>query len=99
MSFTVRFDPKAEVEYFEAWDWYDEQSIGLGNRFGNAVLLLIKSISNNPLAYPNKKFDCRECKVEDFPYLVIYKVFPAKNIIYITSIFHTSRSPRKKHRR
>jgi len=99
MSFNIELDPKAEAEYFDAWDWYENQTIGLGNRFGNSVLRLIAIIADNPLAYPNKKSNVRECKIDDFPYLVIYRIYLSKNTIYITSIFHTSRNPRKKYRR
>jgi hypothetical protein len=99
MSFNVEFDPKADNEYFEAWDWYESQLTGLGDRFGRSIIKHIKIISDAPLAFPNKKSDVRECKVEDFPFLVVYKVFPEKKLVYITSIFHTSRNPKKKYRR
>jgi hypothetical protein len=97
MAFIVEFDPIAEKEYFEAWDWYENELTGLGDRFGNSVSKQIEVISKSPLIYPNKKANSRECKIEDFPYLVVYKIYPAKNFIYITSIFHTSRNPRKKY--
>lgn len=99
MDFNIEFDPKAEKEYFDAWDWYEGQVVGLGDRFGYALVKQIQSISKNPLAYPSKNTNTRELKVEDFPFLIVYKVFPKKNIIYITSIFHTSRNPKKKHRK
>jgi len=97
MNFIIEFDPKAEKEYFDAWDWYEEQLIGLGDRFGNSVIRQIEFISKAPLSYPSKKAQSRECKIEDFPFLIIYKIYPAKNVIYISSIFHTSRNPRKKY--
>ncbi len=99
MSFTIEFDPKADKEYFDAWDWYENQSVGLGDRFGNVLLKQVQSISKDPFAYPNKKSNFRESKVVDFPFLILYKIYPAKNLIYITSIFHTSRNPKKKYRK
>ena len=35
MGLIVEFNPKARKEYFDAWDWYEEQSVGLGDRFGS----------------------------------------------------------------
>jgi hypothetical protein len=99
MSLTVEFDPRAELEYFETWLWYESELHGLGDRFGRAVIRYIEIISTAPLAFPSKKVFTREAKIEDFPFLIIYKVFPSKNLIYITSIFHTSRNPRKKYKK
>jgi len=99
MGFSIEFDPVADKEYFEAWDWYEEQLTGLGDRFGDSVVRHIELISKAPLAFPSKKAQSRECKIEDFPFLIVYKIYSAKNIIYITSIFHTSRNPKKKYRK
>jgi hypothetical protein len=99
MSFVVKFYRKAYREYFEAYEWYEEKQSGLGDRFENSVKKLVDAVDKHPLLFPNKKFETREGKVEDFPYLVVYKVFPDKNLIYITAIFHTSRNPRKKYRK
>ena len=99
MGFSIEFDPKADKQYFDAWDWYEERLEGLGDRFVDSVARQIELISKNPLAYPSKKTNCRECAVKDFPFLIVYKIYPKKNILYITSIFHTSRNPRKKYRK
>ncbi|MGZ3754500.1 MAG: type II toxin-antitoxin system RelE/ParE family toxin [Mucilaginibacter sp.] len=98
MTYTVKFYPKAEVEYLEAFNWYEERLQGLGERFEHCIEKKINAIVKNPLFYPNKKYDCRECKVVDFPYLIIYKIFPNEGVILIVSIFHTSRKPNRKYR-
>ena len=33
MSFTVVFEPETELEIIEAFQWYEEQSFGLGGDF------------------------------------------------------------------
>lgn len=99
MNFVVEFDIRAETEYSKAIEWYEDQQPGLGSRFEESVQKLIRYIGDTPLIFPNKKYDTREGKIEDFPYLVVYKIFPAKNLIYITSIFHTSRNPKRKYRK
>lgn len=99
MNFIVEFDPRAEDEYLGAIEWYGGRSEGLGERFVKCVNAQISRIAKNPLIYESKKYDTRECKVEDFPYLVVYKLYPEKSVIYITSIFHTSRNPKKKYRK
>ncbi|BAU55456.1 type II toxin-antitoxin system RelE/ParE family toxin [Mucilaginibacter gotjawali] len=99
MSFVIKFYRKAYREYFEAYKWYEERQPGLGDRFENSVKKLIDAIDKHPLIFANKAYDTREGKTEDFPYLVVYKIYPKKNVIYITSIFHTSRNPKKKYRK
>ncbi|WP_162499832.1 type II toxin-antitoxin system RelE/ParE family toxin [Mucilaginibacter terrigena] len=92
----IQFDPKADTEYQEAYAWYEEQLQGLGERFEFSVEQKLVSVLAAPLLYPIKKYDIRECKINGFPYLIIYKFYPLKNLILIISIFHTSRNPRKK---
>jgi len=99
MSFVIRFYTRAYREYFKAYEWYEGQQLGLGDRFENSIKKLVDIVDEHPLIFPNKKYDTREGKTEDFPYLVVYKIFPRKNLIYIVSIFHTSRNPRKKYRK
>ena len=99
MSFVLGFDPKAEIEYYDAIDWYNLKLAGLGERFVNAVNYQLASIAQNPLIFQTRHSDFRESKVKDFPYLIVYKIYPVKNVIYILSIFHTSRSPAKKYKR
>ena len=99
MRYDVEFLPKADVEYLEAFIWYEEQLIGLGSRFEASVEGKLNSISNNPLFYPNKNRDLRESKIDGFPYLIVYKIYPKKRLIFVYSIFHTSRRPGKKYSR
>lgn len=97
MAVTIEFDPKAELEYSDAFVWYEEQSVDLGYRFKASMLRKIDYVIKNPQHFPVKKNGYRECKIDDFPYLIVYKEFPKKDLIYILSIFHTSRHPDKKY--
>jgi len=99
MGFAVTISNKAYKEYYRAYEWYEEQVPGLGGRFEDALERQIDLITRSPLIYANRKLDTRESKMEDFPFLIVYKINWTENIILITSIFHTSRSPGKKYRR
>lgn len=39
----------------------------------------------------------RETKIGVFPYLIVYKLQKRKKIVAISSIFHTSKNPKKKY--
>ncbi|EOR96541.1 hypothetical protein ADIARSV_0270 [Arcticibacter svalbardensis MN12-7] len=97
--YNIRFHPAAETEYLEAYQWYEERLEGLGQRFSHAVEKQISLISKKPEQYQLKKRDCRESKVEVFPYIIVFKMYPERNEILITAIFHTSRKPVKKFRK
>lgn len=97
MQYTLRILLRAQIELTHALKWYDEQLEGLGDRLELSVLKKLDNIGRYPLIYPNKKLDFRECKIDDFPYLIVYKVYPQKQLVIIFSIFHTSRRPGKKY--
>jgi hypothetical protein len=98
MEYGIQLLPKAEIEFLKAFKWYEEQLPGLGGRFETSLEGKLMRISRNPFLYPNKSKDLHECKIDDFQYLVIFKIYPKSNIIFIYSIFHTSRRPGKKYR-
>ena len=100
MSYTYQIHPLVGQDFEEGYAWYEEKQKGLGERFINAVERKIKQIVLKPEVYgrkSNKSF--REAEVETFPYLVVYKVNKPKREIYITSIHHTKKHPRKKYRK
>lgn len=89
--------PKAERELYKAWKYYEEEQPGLGKRFGLAFTNKLEFVQKNPFHYPLKN-GFREALVDKFPYLIVYKVIESRNIIYVTSVFHTSRHPKRKHK-
>lgn len=74
MNYAVKFVTKAQTELLDAAKWYDEQSEGSGSRLEAAVLRKIHNILTHPYIYPNKRSDFRECKVDGFPFLIVYKI-------------------------
>ena len=100
MSYTYRLHPLIRQDYDEAFGWYEDRQKGLGERFIKAVRQTIEQIILHPETYgsrSNKKF--KEAKVDYFPYLVVYKINKRERIIYISSIHHAKKHPRKKYRK
>jgi len=98
MSYILKYSSKAEAEYFDAFDYYEDQSDGLGERFEQSIANKIDQIIKNPDQYSGRRPNYKECWVKDFPFLIVYRILAQKRIIVITSIFHTSRNPQKKYR-
>jgi mRNA-degrading endonuclease RelE of RelBE toxin-antitoxin system len=99
MSYDILFHPQAEKEYLEAFDWYEKQQNGLGVRLEYFIDKQLNKIKLYPEFYPLKHLVLRECKTEVFPYLIVYKFYEERSLVYITAIFHTSRNPVRKYRR
>lgn len=75
-------------------DWYNEQQLGIGERFLAEVVHTFRLIEANPLHYQqrfSKQF--RFAKVNDFPYVIVFKV--KKQLVVVNAVFHTSRNPKK----
>ena len=81
----------------ETWDWYDDRWIGLGDRFMREVEKKVQQIEKTPERYAERQKGFRETKINVFPYLIIYRIQKRKKIVAISSIFHTSRNPKKKY--
>jgi len=96
MMYQIEFLRKSRLELLAAWKWYEDKQPGLGDKFKHQVDLRINEIERNPRRYPERKKNYREGIVKGFPYLIIYRVQGRQKKIAIVSIFHTSRSPKKK---
>ena len=83
----------------DAWIWYEDKQVGLGDRFENEVYQCIEKIEQHPERYPQRKKPFHETKVKIFPYLVIYRIEKAEQLIIISSIFHTKRKPELKYKK
>ena len=99
MNYRFEFSPIAESELQESFDWYEEQLLGLGERFLEAIDRSLNSIELNPELFPRKRKDQRQIVVIDFPFVIIYEYLKEKGIINVLHVFHTSRSPKFKYKR
>ncbi len=99
VNYQIFFHPIAEIEYQEAYLWFEEQQLGLGDRFESAVDGRLNQILTKPFRYPKKRGVFRETKIATFPYLIVYKIYEKEKAIFVSAIYHASRDPRKKYRR
>ena len=84
--------PEAEAEVQQAFDWYQEQSEGLGLEFLRAIEACLSGVMRNPFAYmvvevPN----VRRAVVRRFPYTLFYLV--DDEAIIVIAVFNVKRQP------
>lgn len=81
----------AEQELADTFEYYENQSRGLGKEFIHAFRLVLDRINNFPFAWPIVQDNIRKCRFGKFPYDAIYAL--ETNEITIVAISHHYREP------
>lgn len=95
----LTFHSLANKDFEEAYDWYEEREENLGERFSEAIKETLLRIENRPLLFRIVKQNFREASVRVFPYTIVYRYNRKLDTIFIVSIYHAKRDPKKKFRR
>jgi hypothetical protein len=75
----------------EAYSYYQDQKVGLGDEFIKEVMAAINRIRINPYAWSALSQRTRRCLLNRFPYGVIYQI--RENTILIIAIANLHRYP------
>ena len=91
MSKPVQFRAIAAAELDEAWEWYDDRRIGLGDELLLCVEAVVDAISRQPEMYPVVENGIRRALTRRFPYAIFYLDEPEH--VVVLAVFHVSRDP------
>jgi plasmid stabilization system protein ParE len=94
--FIVELFQTATADIQESYDWYEEQSIGLGGRFVDEVDDYLALISKNPFQFAvqfSEKY--RFALLKHFPFRIVYRIDERREYVYVSAVFHTSRDPKR----
>jgi len=94
MTYVLEVKDEANVEIIEAYLYYEEKRIGLGEEFLEHLDIYFDRITANPKHFPKKRKPYREAFIKRFPFLIIYEIIKGKVIVY--SVFNTWQNPEKK---
>ena len=84
---------EAEADLAEAYQWYEQQVLGLGEEFLLCVDAVMASIESNPHLYPFvHKRVIRRALTERFPYGVFF--VEGTRSISVIAVAHAKRNPR-----
>ena len=84
---------EAEQDLVEAYAWYENRKIGLGEEFLGCVDACLEGICRTPEMRALVHENYRRGLVRRFPYAVFYEYVEGVVIVY--GMFHTSRDPDK----
>ena len=86
----IRHNRLARDEVIKAAEYFDEQAVGLGNRFLEEIDKAVREIAEMPLAWPITKYGTRKrILISPFPYSINYRIVGAE--IVIIAVAHQSR--------
>ncbi len=93
MAFSIILMPEAQNDLMDIYDWYEDKSEGLGERFINSLDNRLTLLSKTPTIHPLRYESIRCSLIPDFPYLIHYESDLNMEKIVVYRVFHTSRRP------
>jgi plasmid stabilization system protein ParE len=91
MNYALAFRPEVSEDLREAYRWYENQKVGLGEDFLNCVDQAVNRLSVMPEAYAVVYRDVRRILVQRFPYAIYFRVVSSR--VIVTAVFHSRRAP------
>ncbi len=82
---------EAEVELWEAVEFYENRCAGLGLDFEKAIKAALERVQQSPDRWPIHQDGTRRCLIHRFPYFVVY--IPHKDHLWIVAFAHCRRRP------
>ncbi len=91
MKNKLRFSKEAKLEFDEAINYYNNEQLGLGDRFKAEIKFSINNILKFPNLYPIIQGEVRKCVTHTFPFTIFYKL--KDETIYILAIANHHKNP------
>jgi len=90
-NFILKIIEQAELELDDAFEYYENELSGLGIKFINSFRHAINRIISHPLAWTYIQDNVRKCRLDKFPYDIIYAI--EEEFLIIIAISHHQRKP------
>jgi plasmid stabilization system protein ParE len=97
MTAELKLAPEVEQDVSEAYLWYEDRRVGLGEEFLTCVDACFRSICRSPEMHSIVYNNCRRGLIRRFPYSVFYESL--RNLVIVYAVFHNSQNPQKWRRR
>ncbi len=91
MSFSLTVREEAEFDINSAFNYYENQRLGLGHDFLLCVEEGLSKIERTPLHYKIIYKQLRRIATRRFPYRIFYLV--QNNQLIVTAVFHVRKDP------
>jgi toxin ParE1/3/4 len=88
--FIVR--PLAEADLVDAARWYEEERLGLAQRFLDDAHRTFTRIRERPLQFSSVSKDVRRALLQTFPYAAYFRV--SDEVVVVLAVLHLRRNPK-----
>jgi toxin ParE1/3/4 len=91
VSFQVLVETSAKLDLKAAFEWYEDQQIGLGIEFLNSSENEFKILEENPEIYQVIFEEIRRAPIKRFPFGLFYVI---RNMsVHVVAVYHARRDP------
>jgi plasmid stabilization system protein ParE len=97
MAYKLILKSGAEDDIEFAYNWYEDQKIGLGEEFLAELVEYYGKLEKHPSGYSKIRRNYRKAALKRFPYNIIFEIIRTEVLVY--AVFHTSRNPKNKLRK
>jgi plasmid stabilization system protein ParE len=94
VTWQVVFEAAAQAEISQAFDWYEQQSYGLGGDFLRMIAIAEEQLTRNPEAFPATRSRFRRILLRRFPYALHYELTDGQRVSVLACLHHR-RSPER----
>lgn len=90
----VELRPEAVAEIHEAHEWYLSRNRDAAAKLSREISAAIERIAADPLSLPAYDESNRYLQIHTFPYKLVFRQHPRRNIVEIIAFAHLRRRPR-----
>ena len=87
----VRLKSPADLDYFQALEWYEHRQPGLGKDFDTELQSVFERIKRNPYFFTKETSTVRKASMPRFKYRIYFTI--EDDEIGVVDIWHPSRNP------
>jgi len=95
--YSLEIKEEALDEIIQAYQYYESQVEGLGEKFLSQLDIYFERITSNPRLFASNVPPYREAFIQIYPYLIIYEIDDTSVVVY--SVFNTHRNPKDKYQK
>ena len=92
MSFELDVTSKSKADIAGARKWYEQEQVGVGEKFLEAIKRTFEQICERPETFPIIHKDVRFAKTDPFPYVVYFQIVGRS--VLVSAVVHARRHPR-----
>ena len=88
MSWIVEFEPPAQAEIAEAFEWYEQKSYGLGGDFLRVVAAAAEQLARSPESFRSNEAGFRRILLRRFPYALHFELLNSQTVSVLACLHH-----------